>query len=162
MCTLQHWQVLTVIKTTLWNKGIITVKLSYNDPLFFHRLPVISLHVGRTSSERTTLVPRDQKNPPKNRPRVHRPWASGWSIIQPHYQTWRQLPQKDKAYQCLISLFIPKSSTTLSNLFVLFCTQTEPVNKGIQKSHLSVHSNTTGRASGQVLHCDLGSIAAPW
>lgn len=26
----------------------------------------------------------------------------------------------------------PRSSTTLSNLFVPFCTQTEPVNKGIQ------------------------------
>lgn len=54
----------------------------------------------------------------------------------------------------------PKSSTTLGNLFVPFCTQTEPVNKGIQKSHLSVHSNTTRRTSGQGLHCDLGSIAA--
>lgn len=63
VCTLQYWQVLTVIKTTLWNKGIITVKLSYNDPLFFHRLPVISLHVGHLWWENNTCTQRPKEKP---------------------------------------------------------------------------------------------------
>lgn len=130
-------------------------------PYSFTFSPVISLHVRHLQRENNTYNVMYPKTKRKKYQTQSSQTMSVWLInhtaslsdMETTATERQSLPMPDFP-------IYPKSSTTLGNLFVPFCTQTEPVNKGIQKSHLSVHSNTTRRTSGQGLHCDLGSIAA--
>lgn len=82
-----------------------------------------------TFGERTTLVPRDQKKNQTKGSQTMGVWLINHTASLSNMETTASERQSLSMHDFPI---YPKSSTTLSNLFVPFCTQTEPVNKGIQ------------------------------
>lgn len=118
-----------------------------------------------TFGERTTLVPRDQKKNQTKGSQTMGVWLINHTASLSNMETTASERQSLSMHDFPI---YPKSSTTLSNLFVPFCTQTEPVNKGIQNltcpsiqtKHVArlVRSCTARLNSSSVINDDIDNI----
>lgn len=107
------------------------MKLSYYDPLFFHLFPCdfLACQAPLESDQHLMYPETKRKKYQTQSSQIMGVWLINHTASLSDMETTaterQSLPMPDFP-------IYPRSSTTLSNLFVPFCTQTEPVNKGIQ------------------------------